>query len=82
MPLFDFSCRSCAAVFETLVRPGGTQPTCPECNGQDLERLLSLPVVKSETTRGIINRETRTRDKKQAAEREHAQRQYEAIHDD
>lgn len=82
MPIYDFSCRSCATVFETLVRPGGAQPACPECQSRDLDRLMSLPVVKSETTRGIIKRETKHRDKKQAAEREHAQRQYEASHDD
>lgn len=81
MPLYDFSCRSCSAVFETLVRPGGSPPVCPECRGQDLERLVSLPVVQSETTRSIIKRETRARDKKMAAEREHAQREYEANHD-
>lgn len=81
MPIYDFSCRSCSTVFETLVRPGRPDPVCPECASSDIERLLSMPVVQSETTRGIIKRETRARDKKQAAEREHAQRQYEANHD-
>ncbi len=81
MPLFDYTCRSCGNEFEALVR-GSTIPTCPECKSADLERLMSLPIVKSETTRGIIKRETKRRDQKQAAEREHAQRQYEASHDD
>ena len=81
MPLFDYHCRSCESDFELLIR-GSAVPVCPECGGQDLERLLSLPVVKSETTRSIIKRETRRRDASQAAEREYTQRQYEANHDD
>ena len=81
MPLFDFHCRSCEREFELLIR-GNAVPVCPECGGKDLERLLSLPIVKSETTRSIIKRETKRRDASQAAEREHAQRQYEASHDD
>jgi putative FmdB family regulatory protein len=81
MPIYDFSCRSCGHVFETLVRSSAT-PSCPECKSEDLDRMLSLPVVKSDTTRAIIKRETKRRDHSQAAEREHAQRQYEASHDD
>ena len=81
MPLFDYHCRSCDNEFELLIR-GSTVPVCPECGGQELERLLSLPIVKSETTRSMIKRETKRRDASQAAEREHAQRQYEANHDD
>ena len=80
MPLFDFSCRACGNQFEALVR-GNAMPACPECRSEDLERLLSLPVVKSDTTRGIIKRETKRRDASQAAEQAYTQRQYEANHD-
>lgn len=81
MPIFDYICRSCEHAFEALIR-GSSVPACPECGSLELDRQLSLPVVKSETTRGIIKRETKRRDTSQAAEREHAQRQYEASHDD
>jgi putative FmdB family regulatory protein len=81
MPLFDFNCRACGHEFEALVR-GTATPACPECKSEDLERMMSLPVVKSDTTRGMIKRETKRRDAKQAAEREYTQRQYEANHDD
>jgi putative FmdB family regulatory protein len=46
MPLFDFRCRSCGQVFEALVRAGST-PTCPDCQGVDLERLLATFAVRS-----------------------------------
>jgi putative FmdB family regulatory protein len=81
MPLYDFTCRACGVESEILVR-GAKTPACPSCQSEDLERLLSLPVVKSDTTRGIIKRETKRRDHRLAAEKEHAQRQYEASHDD
>jgi putative FmdB family regulatory protein len=81
MPIFEYSCRKCAHQFEALVLKK-TVPACPECKSQDLEKLLSLPVVKSSTTAAQIRRETTKRDTKQAAEREYTQRQYEANHDD
>jgi putative FmdB family regulatory protein len=81
MPLFDFQCKSCGHEFEGLVR-GQATPACPRCASHDLERLLSMPSVRSETTREKSMRAARQRDQKLGAEREHAQRQYEANHDD
>ena len=80
MPIYDFACRVCSHQFEALVRTGA--PTCPECRSEDLERLSSLPAVRSDGTRNLIRRETKARDAKEGAERQHAQRQYEASHDD
>ena len=47
MPVYEFRCRSCAAVFEELVRVDEL-PTCPACGAPDPERLLSQvsPVLK------------------------------------
>lgn len=46
MPIFEYRCRSCDAVFELLVRSGDL-PACPACNGADLERLLTSFAVSS-----------------------------------
>ena len=81
MPLFDFQCLTCGHEFEALVR-GQATPACPRCSGLDLERLISLPSVRSEGTHAKAMRAAQQRDQKQGAEREHAQRQYEASHDD
>lgn len=81
MPIYDYSCRDCGHTFEALVRTT-TVPSCPECRSQDLERLLSLPAVRSENTRQQALRAAKTRDSRQANERVHAQREYEAHHDD
>ena len=81
MPIYEYSCRNCSHQFEALVR-GATVPSCPECQSADLERLLSLPAVKSESTRAVAMRAAKQRDKQQAQERVSAQRAYEASHDD
>lgn len=47
MPLYEYTCRACGHQFEALVR-ASTTPACPECQSQDLERLLSAPAVTTE----------------------------------
>jgi putative FmdB family regulatory protein len=40
MPMHDFRCEACEAVFEQLVR-ASAQPVCPHCGSTALQRLLS-----------------------------------------
>ncbi len=80
MPIFDFSCRACGETFELLVRKN--VPACPKCGGADLERLISLPAIMSETTHGLAMRAAKKRDYAQGHERVAAQRHYDAHHDD
>ncbi len=42
MPLYEYSCRKCRHTFEALVF-NGEQAECPECHGNRLERLFSVP---------------------------------------
>jgi putative FmdB family regulatory protein len=81
MPIFEYTCRSCARQFEALVR-GATLPKCPGCRSEDLEKRFSLPAVKSETTRGKVMRDAKRRDSRQARDRVNDQRNYELHHDD
>jgi putative FmdB family regulatory protein len=50
VPLYEFRCRTCRHEFEALVRPNSSA-SCPSCKGSDLERILSLLAVSSESTR-------------------------------
>jgi putative FmdB family regulatory protein len=50
MPLYDYRCRGCGHTFEALVR-NAVVPPCASCGGTDLEQLLSLFAVSSESTR-------------------------------
>ena len=82
MPIYEYACRSCSRKFEVLIRGTSATPACPECNSADLERLLSLPSVKSESTHARALSAAKKRDAKQAYERVNTQREYEAHHDD
>lgn len=80
MPLFDFQCQACENVFEALVR-GETLPSCPECGATELERLLSLPAIRSSSTRKQALKAAQQRDRQQGAERTRERVEYESHHD-
>jgi putative FmdB family regulatory protein len=82
MPIYEYRCPACGHEFEALVRPGKAPPPCAACGATGLERLLSLPSVKSDTTRAKSMRAARQRDKKLGTERVEEQRNYEKHHDD
>jgi putative FmdB family regulatory protein len=44
MPIFEYVCTDCAHRFETIVR-GAEQPHCPACDGDHLEKQLSVFAV-------------------------------------
>jgi hypothetical protein len=46
-----------------------------------MEKLLSLPAIKSESTHALAMRAARKRDKAQGTERQAAQAEYERNHD-
>ena len=42
MPIHEYACRRCGHQFEFLLLPTHTtEPACPECQSQELEKLLS-----------------------------------------
>jgi putative FmdB family regulatory protein len=83
MPIYDYVCRACGHEFEALTRGSSSKlPKCPECQSEDAERMLSMPRVKSETTKGLAMRAAKRRDAQQASDRTRAQREYEASHED
>jgi putative FmdB family regulatory protein len=80
VPLYDFLCQSCGAESELLVR-GAATPVCPACGSESLDRLLSLPAVRSDATRDVVGRYAKKRDAAQAKDRIHEQAKYERNHD-
>jgi putative FmdB family regulatory protein len=81
MPIFEYRCQSCQFEFETLVLKG-TVPACPSCKAETLERMISVPAVKSESTHALAMKAAKKRDTKQASEMNRAQREYELHHND
>ncbi len=82
MPIFEYACKKCGKEFETLVRPGSGAPSCPACQGTELEKLLSIPAVKSESTHALALGAAKKRDSKQANHNARVQREYELHHND
>jgi putative FmdB family regulatory protein len=80
MPIYEYGCNTCGHRFELLVRKDTTL-ACPACEGQDLERLLSLPSIQSESSRNLSLRSARRRDAAQGKERMQEQLRYEQSHD-
>ena len=81
MPIYEYACQSCEHAFELLIRSEMT-PTCPSCESDDLERLLSLPRVHSQGRKERSLCAARQRDTRLGKERVRTQREYELAHDD
>jgi putative FmdB family regulatory protein len=81
MPIFEYRCRACGHEFEAVVLKPRVV-SCPKCAGDTLERLLSVPAVKSDSTHGQAMKAAKARDKAQATEKNRAQREYELKHND
>jgi putative FmdB family regulatory protein len=80
MPLYDFRCRTCGHEFETLVRTGDS-PSCPECRGSDLERLLSTFALSTDERRQAAVRDSRKRQIRANRDKVIAEEEYRAKHD-
>ena len=51
MPIYEYKCRQCGGRFERLVLSSSPPPECPTCKRRDLEQLVSMCGVSSESTR-------------------------------
>jgi putative FmdB family regulatory protein len=51
MPVYEYKCRECGHRFEYLVLHSSPAAECPACTKKDLEQLISLCAVSSETSR-------------------------------
>ena len=51
MPIYDYRCTGCGRQFEALVLKNAGPPSCPGCQSQELEQLISLFSVDSAGTR-------------------------------
>jgi putative FmdB family regulatory protein len=43
MPMYDFSCQDCTAVFEELLMKGESAAACPKCGSSRTMRMVSAP---------------------------------------
>jgi putative FmdB family regulatory protein len=52
MPIYDFECSACGAVFETMQPLSAPAPRCPACGGTVRRTLRSPPAVHGVAARG------------------------------
>ncbi len=63
MPIFEYRCSACADEFEHLVLNSSPVPGCPSCGSQDIERLMSMSSVSSESIRQRATSDIRARNR-------------------
>jgi len=51
MPIYEYECRRCGERFEYLVLKSSIEAKCPSCQNTDLQQLISLCAVSSESSR-------------------------------
>jgi putative FmdB family regulatory protein len=76
VPLLEYECLDCGESFELLVR-NSIVPACPGCESHNLNQLISMFSVSSETTRQTNL--TAVRKKNAPAQRDKAIAEQEAV---
>jgi putative FmdB family regulatory protein len=78
MPVYQYACRHCESEFEYLVLRTSPPAECPVCHSKDLEQMISLYAVSSDSIRDA---NLMAQHKRMAARRHDRTRQeHEALH--
>jgi putative FmdB family regulatory protein len=70
MPIYEFECEGCGAVFEELVAADAVAPACPACGTERTRRLMSAVSPPSRMPRGAGVRSDESRRREKVAARE------------
>jgi putative FmdB family regulatory protein len=83
MPIYEYECRKCGHRFEFFVLPSSPIARCPSCHKTDLEQLISLSAVSSESQRHDHLKAARKKNRAIHKQKEHEEfKQEEHKHDD
>ncbi len=70
MPIYEFECEGCGAVFEELVAAGGAAVACPKCGAERTRRLMSRVSPPGRVPRGAAVRSDESRRREREAARQ------------
>jgi putative FmdB family regulatory protein len=79
MPIYEYECRGCGHRFEYLKLPHSPAAECPSCHKADLEQLISLYAVDSESRREANIAQAQKR--AQAVQKEKAHEEHKQLHE-
>jgi putative FmdB family regulatory protein len=68
VPIYEFECEGCGAVFEELVAAGAAEVACPKCGTGRTRRLMSAvsPPGRQPRGAGVRSDESRRRERESA----------------
>jgi putative FmdB family regulatory protein len=69
VPIYEFECEACGAVFEELVAAGAAL-ACPECGSERTRRLMSTVAPPGRMPRGAAVRSDESRRREREAARQ------------
>ena len=55
MPIYEYMCKTCDKEFECLVLGSDKDITCPECKGENVQRLMSACRIKNGARAGAVS---------------------------
>jgi putative FmdB family regulatory protein len=70
VPIYEFECEECGAVFEELVAAGTVAAACPECGSERSRRLISAVSPPGRTPRGARVRSDESQRREKVAARQ------------
>ncbi len=82
MPMYEYRCRGCGNESEQLILRGSAEPSCPACESEDLEKLISASAVASASTRKRALRGAQKRTAKQRHDRQYEEHKIAHQHSD
>jgi putative FmdB family regulatory protein len=62
MPIYEYECAECRAIFEVILKLGRTPPPCPSCGSRKSTKLLAAPSVQVKEDRATTRVEKRVKD--------------------
>jgi putative FmdB family regulatory protein len=82
MPIFEYRCNKCSQEFEALILPAKPTASCPSCQSEDLEKLLSGFALSTDGTRRANAQKSRTEQIAKRKDKIIADEEHRMHHDD